>query len=132
MKPYNTYNKPCFKTANLDYNVKNLLQQKVAQIVTISLANFIFSKSHNGHPKVAQTTKYCPIWSPCSTWSQLIFTVKVHLQWSKYRRQKRKLPFQQLDLPWFLGLYDITRNHPVYKAGKSTEGEGSVQFTSLY
>jgi hypothetical protein len=34
-----------------------LLKQKVAQIVAISLGYFIFSKSHNGHPKVAQFAK---------------------------------------------------------------------------
>jgi hypothetical protein len=34
-------------------NVLNLLQQKVAQNVTISLGYFIFSKNHHGSLKVA-------------------------------------------------------------------------------
>jgi hypothetical protein len=36
-------------------NVINLLQQKVAQNVTISLGYFIFSKNHNESPKIAQS-----------------------------------------------------------------------------
>ncbi len=37
LKPLNTHNKPCFETAFLGKNVINLLNQKVAQIFTISL-----------------------------------------------------------------------------------------------
>ncbi len=44
LKPENTYNKPCFKTAYLGQNVINLLKQKVAQYVAISLGFLIFSK----------------------------------------------------------------------------------------
>ncbi len=36
LKPYNTYNKLCVETAYLGENVLNLLQQKLAQNVTIS------------------------------------------------------------------------------------------------
>jgi hypothetical protein len=45
LKPSNTYNKPCSKTAYLGGNVVNLLKQKVSQNVTISLGYFIFSKN---------------------------------------------------------------------------------------
>jgi hypothetical protein len=63
LKPYNAYNKLCFETAYLGENVINLLKQKVAQNVAISLGYFKFSKNHNEHPKVAQLAKNCPIWS---------------------------------------------------------------------
>jgi hypothetical protein len=66
LKPYNTYNKPCFETVYLGKNVINLLKQKVAQKVAIILGYFIFSKNHNEPPKVAQMAKNCPIWSPWS------------------------------------------------------------------
>ncbi len=46
-KPKNAYNKPCFETAYLGENVINLLQQKVAQNIAISMSYFIFSKNHN-------------------------------------------------------------------------------------
>jgi hypothetical protein len=65
LKPKNSYNKPCFETAYLGESVINSLQQKVAQNITISLGYFIFSKNHNGPPKVAQLVKHHPIWSPC-------------------------------------------------------------------
>jgi hypothetical protein len=54
-----------FLTPYLGENVINLLQQKVAQKVTISLGYFIFSKNHNEPPKVAQLVKNHLIWSPC-------------------------------------------------------------------
>jgi hypothetical protein len=41
----------------LGENAKNLLKQKVAQNVAISLGYFIFSKNHNEPPKVAQLAK---------------------------------------------------------------------------
>jgi hypothetical protein len=56
-------NNPYFETASL--GEKKLLKQKVAQDVAIYLGYFIFSKSHNGHPKVAQLAKNCQTWSPC-------------------------------------------------------------------
>ncbi len=62
LKPQNTYNKPCFETAYLCENVINLLKQKVAQNVAISLGYFIFSKNHNEPTKVVQWAKNCPIW----------------------------------------------------------------------
>jgi hypothetical protein len=37
--------------------VKNLLKQKVAQNVAISICYFIFSKNQNEPPKVAQLVK---------------------------------------------------------------------------
>ncbi len=43
-KPKNTYNKPCFETAYLGENVINLLQQKGAQNIPMSLGYFIFKK----------------------------------------------------------------------------------------
>jgi hypothetical protein len=51
-------------TAYLGEHAINLLQQKVAQNVTISLGYFIFSKNLNEPPKVAQRVKNRPIWSP--------------------------------------------------------------------
>jgi hypothetical protein len=66
LKPKNTYNKPCFKTAYLGKNLFYLLHQKVAQNITISLGYFIFSKNHNEPPKVAQLAKNGPIWSHCT------------------------------------------------------------------
>jgi hypothetical protein len=60
LKAQNIYIKPLLKLEN----VINLLKQKVAQSVTISLGYFIFSKNHEP-PKVAQMVKDCPIWSPC-------------------------------------------------------------------
>jgi hypothetical protein len=64
LKPYNTYNKPCFETAYFGKNVINSLQQKVALKVTNNLGYFILSKNHNEPPKVAQLAKHCQIWSP--------------------------------------------------------------------
>jgi len=64
LKPLNTCNKPCFETAYLGENVTNLLQQKVAQNVTISWGYFIFSSNDNEPPKVAKLVKICPFWSP--------------------------------------------------------------------
>jgi hypothetical protein len=66
LKPENTYNKPCFETVYLGQNEINLLKQKVAQNVTISLGYFIFSKNHISPLKFARLAKNCPIWSPCS------------------------------------------------------------------
>jgi hypothetical protein len=65
LKPKNTYNKPCFETAYLGETGINLLQQKIAPKVAISLGYFIFSKNHKEPPKVAQLVKNHPIWSPC-------------------------------------------------------------------
>jgi hypothetical protein len=65
LKPYNTYDKPCFETTYLGKNVINLFKQKVAQNVAISLGFFIFSKNHNEPSKEAQFAKYRPICSPC-------------------------------------------------------------------
>jgi hypothetical protein len=65
LKHKNTYNKPCFGSANFGENVVNLLQQKVAQNCVISLGFFIFSKNHNEPPKVDQLAKNRLIWSPC-------------------------------------------------------------------
>jgi hypothetical protein len=48
---WETYSKPCFETAFSGENVINLLKQKVAQNVTISLVAYL-PKNH-------------PIWSPC-------------------------------------------------------------------
>jgi hypothetical protein len=48
----------------LSENVINLVNQKVAQNVTISLGYFIFSKNCNEPPTVAQLAKNHPIWSP--------------------------------------------------------------------
>jgi len=45
LKPSNTCNKPCSETAYLGENVINLLQQKVAQIVSIFWGYFTFSKT---------------------------------------------------------------------------------------
>jgi hypothetical protein len=50
--------------AYLGENVKHSFKQKVAQNVAISLGYFIFSKSCNEHPKVAQLAENHPIWSP--------------------------------------------------------------------
>jgi hypothetical protein len=44
-------------TAYLAENTTNLLKQKVAQNVAISLGYFIFPKNHNKPPKVAQLAK---------------------------------------------------------------------------
>ncbi len=68
LKPQNTYNKPFFETACFGKNGINLLQQKVAPKVTISLVCFMYSKNHKEPPKVAQLVKNRPIWSP---WSRL-------------------------------------------------------------
>ncbi len=62
LKPWNTYNKPCIECVYLSENVKDLLKQKVAQYVAISLGYFIFPKNHNEPPKVAQLLKNDPIW----------------------------------------------------------------------
>jgi hypothetical protein len=43
----------------------NLMKQKGALNITISLGYFIFSKNHNEPVKVAQLVQSCPIWSPC-------------------------------------------------------------------
>jgi len=43
LKPKNTNNKPCFETAYLGETGINLLQQKIAPKVAISLGYFIFS-----------------------------------------------------------------------------------------
>ncbi len=59
------YNKPCFQRAYLLENIIDLLEQKTAQIVAITLGYFIFKKNHNELPKVAQSVKNWPIWSPC-------------------------------------------------------------------
>jgi hypothetical protein len=48
----------------------NLLKQKVSQKVAIILGYFIFKKSHNAPPKVAQLVKSRTIWSPCY-WAHL-------------------------------------------------------------
>jgi hypothetical protein len=56
----NTCNKPYSKTAYLGENVKKLHLPKVAQNVNMSLGYFIFSKSHNWPPKVAQFAKKLP------------------------------------------------------------------------
>jgi hypothetical protein len=45
LKPQNTYNKLCFETAYLGKNVINLLNQKVAQKVAITLGYCILSKN---------------------------------------------------------------------------------------
>jgi hypothetical protein len=66
LKPSNTYNKSCFETAYLGQNLIYLLKQKVAQKDAIILGYFILSKNHNEPPKVAQSEKNCPIWSPCN------------------------------------------------------------------
>ena len=42
----------------------DLLKQKVAQNVAITLGYFIFSKNHDEPPKVALWVKNSPIWSP--------------------------------------------------------------------
>ncbi len=55
------YLQQCFETAYLIENAINLLQPKVAQNVTISLGNFIFSKNHIEPLKVAQLMKNCPV-----------------------------------------------------------------------
>ncbi len=45
LKPLNIYNKPCFESAYLGDNaIDYLLQQKIAQNVTITLGYFICSK----------------------------------------------------------------------------------------
>ncbi len=49
----------------LGENAMNLIKQKGALNITISLGYFIFSKNHNEPPKVAQLVKSCSIWSPC-------------------------------------------------------------------
>jgi hypothetical protein len=61
----NIYNKPCFEAAYLGENVLNLIKQKGALNITISLGYFIFSKNHNAPPKVAQLVKNHQIGSPC-------------------------------------------------------------------
>ncbi len=57
-KVQNFYIKPLLnpKISYLDENVTNLLEQKVAQNVPISLGYFIFTKNH---------TELAKIWSPC-------------------------------------------------------------------
>jgi hypothetical protein len=52
------------QTAYLGENSRNLLKQKVAQIVVIILGYFILSKNRNEPPKGAQLAKNHPIWSP--------------------------------------------------------------------
>jgi hypothetical protein len=66
LKPKNTCNKPYFKTTYFGENIKDLLKQKVAQNVYISLGYFYFfySKNRNWHTEVAQLVKNRPIWSP--------------------------------------------------------------------
>jgi hypothetical protein len=76
LKPQNTFNKPCFETAYLCENVINLLKQKVAQNVAISLGYFIFSKIHNEPPNVTQFMKKCPIWSLSIYWSP-VYTIEL-------------------------------------------------------
>jgi len=44
-------------TTYLGENVNNLLKQKVAQNVTVSLGYFSFPKSHKGPPKVSKLAK---------------------------------------------------------------------------
>ncbi len=53
LKLKNAYNQLCFETAYSGENVINLLQQKVAQNIAISLGYFIVSKNHNEPEKVA-------------------------------------------------------------------------------
>ncbi len=65
LKPKNAYNKLCFESAYLGENVINLLRQKAAQNIAISLGYFICSRNHNEPPKVAQLAKNHPIRSPC-------------------------------------------------------------------
>jgi hypothetical protein len=43
-KPQNTYNKPCFETAQLGENVKKIDQAKHSQKVAISFGSIIFPK----------------------------------------------------------------------------------------
>ncbi len=62
LKPLNTYNKKCFEHAYLCENVIDLLEQKIAQNVAISLGYFTFSINHNEPQKVAQLAK-SPIWT---------------------------------------------------------------------
>jgi hypothetical protein len=62
LKPENTNNKSSFETVYLGENVINLLKQKLAQNVAISLGYFL--KNHNEPPKVAQLAKNHPFWSP--------------------------------------------------------------------
>jgi hypothetical protein len=50
-----------FLIVYLGENVLNLIEQKVAQNVTISLSYLIFTKNNNEPPKIAQLA----IWSPC-------------------------------------------------------------------
>jgi hypothetical protein len=44
-KPQNTYNKPCFETAQLGENVKKIDQAKHSQKVAISSGCIIFPKN---------------------------------------------------------------------------------------
>jgi hypothetical protein len=64
LKPLNGYNKPCFECAYLNKNPIDLLKQKIAQNITITLGYFIHSKNNNEPQKVAQLAKNIPIWSP--------------------------------------------------------------------
>jgi hypothetical protein len=63
LKPYNTYNKPCFETAYIDENEINLLKHEVAQRFAISLGYFTVSKTIMSLKNVAQLAKNCLIWS---------------------------------------------------------------------
>jgi hypothetical protein len=56
---FETYNKPCFECAYLVEDVIDLLKQKVAPKVKITLGCFICSK-------VAQLVKSCPILPHCT------------------------------------------------------------------
>jgi len=49
----------------LRWRCKKILEQKVAQNVTIFLGYFFFSKSYNGHPEVTELAKNNALWSPC-------------------------------------------------------------------
>jgi hypothetical protein len=60
LKSLNTYNKPCFELAYSGKNVIDLLKQKIAQNVAITLGYLIFSKNHNEPSKVAQLAKKLP------------------------------------------------------------------------
>jgi hypothetical protein len=63
-----------------------MLKQRVTQNVAISLAYFIFSKSHNWHPKVAQLPKNPQSGHPASL--QKLATVKREFT-LRHRRRRR-------------------------------------------
>jgi hypothetical protein len=48
LKPNNTYNKPCFETANLGEYVKKCLSERVAQNVTILGSIWLSQSGPNG------------------------------------------------------------------------------------